>query len=129
MTRTLKWLAAVALAAFSAAPALSASVSPVGSWQVSTGEARYRITACGEAGQLCAQLVWLREDARTPENLALLNAYVVRGAQPAAANKWSGNVLFEGRSYAGTMTMVSSDQMTLRGCSGLLCQTYQLLRV
>ncbi len=129
MTRTLKWLAAIGLAAISAAPAFAAPATPVGSWEVTTGEARYQISACGSEGQLCAKLVWLRADQRTEENLAVLNTFVVQGAERAAANKWSGNVTFEGRSYDGTLTLVSTNYMTLKGCSGILCQTYQLTRV
>jgi uncharacterized protein (DUF2147 family) len=129
MTRSLKWLATIGLAVLSAAPALAAGPTPVGSWEVTTGEARYKITSCGEGGQLCAKLIWLREDQRTDENLAVLNKYVVRGAQPASDNKWQGNVLFEGKSYDGTLTMVSKNYLTLKGCSGILCQTYQLTRI
>jgi uncharacterized protein (DUF2147 family) len=130
MTRTLKWLAALALAALSAAPALAASATPAGTWAVTTGEAHYKITACGDGGNLlCARLVWLREDQRTEENLAVLSNYIVRGAQPAAANSWSGNVTFEGRDYDGTMTLVSKNFMTLKGCSGILCHTYELSRI
>lgn len=129
MTRTLKWAAALCLAALSTAPALAAPASPVGSWEVTTGEARYKITACGDAGELCAKLVWLREDQRTAENLAVLNKYVVRGAEQTDGNQWSGNVVFEGRAYDGTMTLKSTNYMTLKGCSGILCQTYQLTRI
>ncbi|RYE11436.1 MAG: DUF2147 domain-containing protein [Hyphomicrobiales bacterium] len=131
MTRTLKWLAAIGIATLSVAPAyaLAASATPVGSWQVTTGEARYKITACGDDGELCAKLIWLRDDQRTDENLAVLNKYVVQGAERATENKWEGNVLFEGRSYDGTMTLVSKNYMTLKGCSGILCQTYELTRI
>ena len=129
MTRTIKWLAALGFAALTAAPALAASATPVGSWQVTTGEARYKVTACGDAGQLCAKLVWLHPDTRTEENLAVLNTYVVKGAERAAANKWAGNVVFEGHNYDGTLTMVSTNFMKLKGCSGILCQTYDLTRI
>jgi uncharacterized protein (DUF2147 family) len=127
MKRTIQWLAAACLAALSTAPALAAGASPVGQWQVTTGEARYSVAACGDA--LCARLVWLRADARTDQNLALLNKYVVRGAQPTATNQWSGDVTFAGHSYDGTMTMVSRNFMTLKGCSGMLCQTYEFTRI
>ena len=129
MTSTLKWLAALTFAAFSIAPAVAASSTPVGNWQVTTGEARYVVTSCGAGGKLCAKLVWLRADARTEENLALLNTYVVKGAQPAAAGKWQGNVTFSGHNYDGTMTLVSKNFMTLKGCSGILCQTYEFTRI
>jgi uncharacterized protein (DUF2147 family) len=130
MTNTLKWMAALCFAALSTAPTLAlaaAGASPVGQWQVVTGEARYTVTNCG--GGLCAKLVWLRSDAKTDENLALLNHYVVKGARPAGTGTWNGNVTFNGHSYAGTMQLVSKNYMTLKGCAGVLCQTYQFSRI
>lgn len=128
MTRTLIRIAAIAFASLAAAPALAAAPSPVGQWQMSTGEARYQVTSCG-TGNLCAKLVWLRSDAQTADNLALLNTYVVREAEPAGERTWSGNVTFDGRVYDGTMTLLSRNLMTLKGCSGILCQTFRLTRV
>lgn len=131
MTRTLKWIAAACFAALSVGPtfAIAGSASPVGQWQVTTGEARYAVSSCGGHGQLCAKLVWLRSDARTEDNVALLNQYVVRGAQPAGAGQWAGNVVLNGHSYKGTMQLLSNDLMTLKGCSGMLCKTYEFTRV
>ena len=129
MTRFLNWAAAFALAALTAAPALAAPASPVGSWEVTTGEARYRVTACGDNGELCAKLIWLRDDQRTEKNLAVLNKYVVRGAAHKGGNEWEGNLTFDGKSYEGKMTLVSKNSMTLKGCSGILCLTYQLTRI
>ena len=129
MIRTLKWAVALCFAALVAAPALAAPASPVGSWEVTTGEARYKITACGNAGELCAKLVWLRDDQRTEKNLAVLNNYVVHGAEQTDGNEWSGSVVFDGRAYDGTLTLRSTNYMTLKGCSGILCQTYQLTRI
>jgi uncharacterized protein (DUF2147 family) len=130
MKRNLQWLAGLAFAMLAAAPALASAASPVGSWQITTGEARYSVTACGEDGALlCARLIWLRADQRTDENLALLNTYVVRGAQPVAANQWAGNVVLDGRTYAGKVTLQSRNFMTLKGCSGIMCQTYQFTRI
>jgi uncharacterized protein (DUF2147 family) len=129
MTRTLKWLAAFCLAALSTS-AMAGGASPVGSWQVTTGDARYNVLACGDNGALlCAKLVWLAPEKRTAENLALLNTYVVRGATPEGGNRWSGNVVFEGHSYDGTVTMVSQNALTLRGCAGILCKTYEFTRI
>jgi uncharacterized protein (DUF2147 family) len=127
MTRTRSWMAALTLMAVSIGPALAAGSSPIGQWQVTTGEARYVVSACGGRA-LCAKLVWLRADARTGDNLALLNHYVVKGAKPQGGGIWLGNVTFSGHSYDGTMTMVSRNFMTLQGCSGILCQTYEFTR-
>ena len=129
MTRFLNWAAALAVAVLTAAPALAAPATPVGSWEVTTGEARYKVTTCGEGAQLCAKLIWLREDQRTEQNLAVLNKYVVRGAERVGANSWAGNLVFEGKAYDGEMTLKSTNYMTLKGCSGILCQTFQLTRI
>jgi uncharacterized protein (DUF2147 family) len=129
MTRFFNWAAALGLAALTAAPAFAGSASPVGSWEVTTGEARYKITACGDNGELCAKLVWLRDDQRTEQNLAVLNKYVVRGAEQTDANEWQGNLVFDGKAYEGKMILKSTNYMTLKGCSGILCQTYQLTRI
>lgn len=131
MTRLFKWLAALSLAALATGPSLASSAaSPVGSWEVTTGEARYSVTSCGSGGDLlCAKLIWLRPDQRTDDNLALLNTYVVRGAHATAANQWSGDVVFDGRAYSGEVTLQSRNFMTLKGCSGILCKTYEFTRV
>lgn len=129
MIRPLNWIAAASFAVLSIGPALAASASPVGQWQVTTGEARYTVTECGAGSRLCAKLVWLRSDARTTQNIALLNHYVVSGARAEGGGKWSGDVTLNGNSYAGTMQMVSTNFMTLKGCSGILCQTYEFTRI
>ena len=128
MKRTGTWFGALALAALLVGPALAGGISPIGQWQVTTGEARYAVTSCGGT-KLCAKLVWLRGDARTDDNLALLNHYVVTGARPQGASTWQGNLTLSGHSYDGTMTMVSKNFMTLRGCSGILCQVYEFTRL
>jgi uncharacterized protein (DUF2147 family) len=104
-------------------------LSPIGSWQISTGEARYKVVSCGEEGQICAKLVWLRDDARTAENLRYLNHYVVRGAKPKAANQWSGTVSYEGETIGGSMTMLTADHMRLTGCKLLGCKTLEFTRL
>jgi uncharacterized protein (DUF2147 family) len=110
-------------------PAFAADLSPVGQWEVTTGESRYRITNCGEGGQeLCAKLTWLRDDAKTDENIALLNRTVVRGA-PAEVNKWKGTVVYDGENYDATVTLVSEDSMRVNGCSGVFCRSFELNRL
>ena len=75
-------LAKITAAAFSlalcASPAIAAPVGdPVGTWQITSGESRYEVEMCGDGTALCATLVWLRDDARNPENLGFLNKQVV----------------------------------------------------
>lgn len=110
-----------------AGAALGAEPTPLGQWELSTGESRYTVSACGDT--LCARLVWLREDARTPENLALLDSYVVRGAVPADDGKWTATVTYDGTDYVGTMVLTEPDEMQLRSCSGILCRSFTLRRI
>ena len=130
MTRFLSLLAALAVTAVSILPAMAASMSPVGQWEQTTGEARYKVVACGiDNAMLCAKLVWLAPSERSEENLALLNTFVVEGAAPVADNKWAGSLVLDGREYEGTMTLLSKNYMKLKGCSGILCQTFEFTRI
>ena len=130
MTRFFRILAALAVALTVVVPAMAGSVTPVGQWQQTTGEARYKVVACGSGGsELCATLVWLAPSERTEENLALLNTYVVKGATLVDDNEWSGSVVMDGRAYEGTMTLLSKNYMKLKGCSGILCQTFEFTRI
>ena len=74
---------ATVLLAASLVPAVAGSArpSPVGAWQSSDGQARVRVSMCGDGTQLCAVLTGLSGKARTASNLELLNTYVVDRAQ------------------------------------------------
>lgn len=112
----------------SIAPALAVQ-SPVGTWQVASGESRFEISLCGDGTQVCAKLVWLRDDARTAENLPYLNSYVLIGAKRALENKWRGSAEYLGEVVKGTLTMVDANTMTINGCKGALCQKFELTRI
>jgi uncharacterized protein (DUF2147 family) len=103
-------------------------LSPVGSWQVVSGEARVRVSYCGGANLICLKLVWLREDARTPDLMPYLGKEVMVGVKPAVTNKWRGEAEFAGERLQGTVTMVDKDTLTLNGCKGLLCRKFELRR-
>ena len=106
----------------------AAEPSPLGQWELASGESRYSVSRCGGEA-LCARLVWLRDDARTEENLALLDTYVVKGARPAENGGWAGTVTFDGSEYAGTMQVQEDGRMEVRSCSGLLCRSFTLRRI
>jgi len=118
---------ALTMVGLASAPALAGD--PTGNWQSNTGESRYNVTYCGDGAQICAKLTWLREDAQTKDNLALLNSYVVKGAVPAGEDSWEGNLAYEGDVYAGQVTMVSEDTMKLKGCQGMFCKSMSFSRV
>ena len=110
-------------------PVISDELSPVGKWRTTTGESQYEVTLCGDGTRLCAKLTWLRADARTADNLAYLNKYVVRGAKPTSANKWRGIINYAGEKIGGSVTLISANRMRLNGCKLIVCQTMDFKRV
>lgn len=110
--------------------ALPAAASPVGMWEIEMRDSRYNVTLCGDGTQLCAELVWLGNGAeQQPENLPYLNTLLIDHATPTRANQWKGELNIYGQKAAGTITQVSADQISLRGCVALvLCRTYQMYR-
>lgn len=110
-----------------AAPALAAS--PIGTWETSSGESRYKVVACGDNGEICAKLIWLRKDARTPDNLAYLNKWVVNGARPVNDNSWKGTVRFDGQTVGGQVTLVGGNSMQLKGCKLAFCKSVEFRRI
>lgn len=123
-------LAAVVLATICVtAPVYAKAGDPTGTWQTTSGESRYKVSLCGDGTQLCAKLVWLRDDARTSENLAYMNRLVVNGAAPAADNKWKGQVNYAGDTFSGTLTMTGANSLKLNGCQGMFCKTMSFSRV
>lgn len=112
-----------------AAPAAAVAFDPSGHWQITTGESRYRVARCGKAGrEFCAKLTWLRKDARTEANLALLNKTIVHG-RPADENTWTGTVVYDGQTYEATVVILSDNSMRVHGCSGMFCKTFELRRL
>ena len=133
MTRFTRISAAAFAIALSVVPAVANStikpLSPVGQWELTTGESRFNVTLCGDGTQLCAKLTWLRSDARTPDSEALLNKYVLLNAKMALTNKWRGEAQYQGETVKGTITMVDANTMTLDGCKGALCKLVKLKRI
>lgn len=124
-----KIITAAAMSLLIAAPTFAQDATPVGTWQTSTGESRYSVSYCGDGSQLCAKLIWLRKDAKKPENLALLNKMVVSGAKAVAANKWRGTVNFQGHRVSGSVTLVDHDSMKLSGCQLIACKSVEFERL
>ncbi|MDR3475630.1 MAG: DUF2147 domain-containing protein [Devosia sp.] len=114
-----------------ATPVLAAGIktSPAGSWQSSDGQARVRVTLCGDGTQLCATLTAVSGEARTPQNLQLLNSYVVERAQLADTNTWQGTVHFNGQTASGQITLISASTITVSGCQLGMCKTFEFRRL
>lgn len=129
MTITKRIAAALAFGLI-AVPALANTLpSPAGTWQITSGESRYKVEMCGDGTALCATLVWLREDVRTPENLAYLNKMVVVEARQARPLKWEGEVTHEGKTYRGNITLIDGNTLRMAGCKAVACESMIFTRV
>jgi hypothetical protein len=131
-----RWAAALALAGLFAMPAVGADLakspvgkSPVGSWQSADGQARVKVTMCGDGTELCAQLTGLSGEARNAENLELLNRLVVDRAALADTNVWHGKVHFNGTTATGNIRLEGANVITVSGCQLGMCRTYQFKRI
>lgn len=123
-------LARLALAAsLGLVSVIPAQASPVGVWEIEMRDSRYDVRLCGDGTQLCAELIWLGNGADNAENLPYLNTLLIDHAKQTRPNQWKGDLHIYGQSAAGTITQVSADQITLKGCVAfVLCKTYQMYR-
>ena len=110
--------------------------SPIGVWLTQAGDARVRISKCGEA--ICGVVVWLREpvnpatgqpmvDDKNP-NPALAKRPMIglplfTDMRIAGPNKWSGHIYNadDGGTYASNISVASPDTLRVEGCVGMLC--------
>lgn len=125
-------------------PAFAAD--PRGTWLTEAGTARIFITNCGT--ELCGTISWMKDpiDPETHvQRLDKLNAdahkrrrplmgvTIVLGMKPSSAEKWSGEVYNaeDGKTYTGSLTMVSAYARKLEGCAlgGLICKSQTWTRV
>lgn len=119
-------VAALAMSLLTLSPALA---SPVGVWEIEMRDSRYDVTLCGDGTQLCAELVWLGNGADSPENLPYMNTLLIDHAKQTRPSQWKGKLSIYGQQAAGTITQVSADQITLKGCVAfVICKTYQMYR-
>ncbi|NGP18202.1 DUF2147 domain-containing protein [Devosia aurantiaca] len=111
------------------ATVVPAVASPVGTWEIEMRDSRYDVVLCGDGTQLCATLIWLGNGADSPNNLPYLNTMMIDHARQVAPGRWKGQLSIYGQRAEGTITQVSNDQITLKGCVAfVLCKTYQMYR-
>ena len=126
MKRLARLATGLALVLAAIAPA---NASPAGMWEIEMRDSRYDVTLCGDGTQLCAELVWLGNGADNAENLPYLNTLLIDHARQTRSNQWKGELHIYGQRAAGTITQVSADQITLKGCVAfVICRTYQMYR-
>ena len=107
----------------------------LGIWETPDGDARIEIADCGD-GTPCGDLVWVdpaSADAQTDINnpkkalrdRPLLGIRMVWGFK-LRGDKWRSGKVYDpesGRTYRAELTLVSANQLKLKGCFGPICRS------
>lgn len=139
-TTAIGFLAAAVLVPLTSTQA--AAADPSGYWRkAEQGErpGKMQVFRCGSGKRyICAKIVWLQDpldskgkplrDVRN-ENPSLrgreiIGLPIINGMAPVGANQWKGNIYNpeDGNTYSATLTLVSRNQIHLKGCKAwLLC--------
>lgn len=120
--------AAVAAALFG--PAMAATIhSPAGVWITNGGESKYELTLCGDGDDLCAKMIWANDSTLGRKLKRYVGEHMLVTAPRVATQKWRGDITIQGVTVNGSVEILDADNIHVRGCSGLLCQGVELLRV
>jgi uncharacterized protein (DUF2147 family) len=126
----------------------AASADPSGYWVKPDAEreSKIQVFKCGSGRtQLCAKIAWLKEpndskgqplhDVRNEDpsrrGRPIVGLQLFTGLTASAPGTWNGSIYNpeDGHTYTATVTLVSRNQITLRGCKAwLLCGEKQWLR-
>jgi uncharacterized protein (DUF2147 family) len=122
-------IAAAAVAASLAIPAMAQSeATPDGVWQDRWGTT-FTFSLCGDGTDLCGTLNDIQGESRTPENLAYVDKQVVR-AEQTAPNKWEGQIALNGGNAKAIVEQVDPNTIEITGCqAGIFCSTLTYERV
>jgi len=137
-------IAAVFVAVFLLTALLLAAAEPLtiaGVW--TTDEAKARVEVFERDGMFCAKILSMAEpnfpaddkkgmggqpriDRENPDpklrNRPVIGLEIMRGLKPAGPNKWDGGKIYDpetGNTYSCKMTLVSSNEVHLRGFLGI----------
>jgi uncharacterized protein (DUF2147 family) len=127
----------------------AAAADPTGYWRkADQGErpGKMEIFRCGSGKRyICAKIVWLqnpldskgnplrdvRNENPSQRGRPIMGLPIINGMAPVGANQWKGNIYNpeDGNTYSATLTLVSRNQINLRGCKGwILCGERTWLR-
>lgn len=126
--------------AFTAAPAIAQDVT--GLWDTGTNGAQVEIAPCGAA--MCGTLMTSNAIKASPSAKDVENRDEGLRSRPlkgltmlsgfsGGPDKWTGGELYnpaDGKTYSGTMTLISADTLELQGCViRPLCRTSTWTRI
>jgi uncharacterized protein (DUF2147 family) len=111
---------------------------PSGLWLTKDRDAKIRVGSCG--GGMCGTIVWLAQpidpatgrpqtDKANPDpsrrNRPLVGVSILLGMRPTGGDKWSGHIYNadDGKTYDGSITLVSPGTLRIEGCLGIFCQS------
>jgi uncharacterized protein (DUF2147 family) len=127
------FLAAAFVSALAAAPAAAQTAEDAfGVWEHPDNGSHIRVAKCN--GGLCATIVKVkdpsRKDVHNPDpakrDRPVEGITIMSGAEKTGEASWSGKLYNtqDGKTYSGTVTVLSKDQLKLEGCvlGGLVCQ-------
>ena len=124
-----------------AAPLFAGGDDILGTWLNQDKDAKIEIFKCGN--DYCGKIVWLKEptypagstegtpgtskiDYKNPDpaqrKVPLLNLQIVQGLQSSGDNVWKNGKIYDpdsGKTYSSKATLVSHDQLDLRGFIGI----------
>lgn len=132
-------LTAAAAFVLASAPARAQTIADVfGVWRHPENGSHVEMYRCGDA--LCAKIVRIQDgqkvDDKNPDPLKrkrpIVGLVIMSGASPSGPTSWKGELYnrVDGKTYAGTATVKSTDQLELSGCSMIvLCKTVTWTRV
>ena len=109
-----------------------------GLWRHPENGSHIEMYRCGDA--LCARIRTIHDDQRTddknPDPLkrsrSIIGLVIMSGASPAGPRSWKGELYnrLDGKTYSGTASLKSKDQLELSGCSMIVfCKTVTWTRV
>jgi uncharacterized protein (DUF2147 family) len=118
--------------------ALSADLTPVGVWRDNEKGSVIQIYEC--EGALCAKVVKPYQASAKDENnpnpalrdRPITGLIFINGAKRSSTNVWKGTLYNaeDGKSYSGSMTLVSNGELQMQGCAfSIFCQTRAFSRV
>jgi uncharacterized protein (DUF2147 family) len=126
-------LVGAGLVVFSASLGLAQSADDVlGTWQNPDNGSHIRIAKCGSG--VCATVIKVKDPSRTDEHnpdpklrdRKVQGLTIMNGAKKTGDKTWAGKLYNtqDGKTYNGTITVVSKDSIKLEGCvlGGLICQ-------